>query len=85
MLRSVKKMEEQIEFLLKVIKRLNNIRKELEEENTNLKKQLTQTNTIKTLTNSFQMQNVYQEVDHILGEDYGKIMRRSAKNNVSKR
>ena len=77
-------MEEQIEFLLKVIKRLNNIRKELEEENTNLKKQLTEANTIKTLTNSFQMQNVYQEVDHILGEDYGKIMR-SAKNNVSKR
>ena len=77
-------MEEQIEFLLKVIKRLNNIRKELEEENTNLKKQLTETNTIKTLTNSFQMQNVYQEVDNILGEDYGKIMR-SAKNNVSKR
>ena len=78
-------MEEQIEFLLKVIKRLNNIRKELEEENTNLKKQLTETNTIKTLTNSFQMQNVYQEVDNILGEDYGKIMRRTAKNNVSKR
>ena len=69
-------MKEQIEFLLRVIKRLNNIRKELEEENTNLKKQLTEKNTVETLMNSFQMQNVYQEVDNILGEDYGKIMRR---------
>ena len=69
-------MKEQIEFLLGVIKRLNNIRKELEEENTNLKKQLTEKNTVETLMNSFQMQNVYQEVDHILGEDYCKIMRR---------
>ena len=69
-------MKEQIEFLLRVIRRLNNIRKELEEENTNLKKQLTEKNTVETLMNSFQMQNVYQEVDNILGEDYGKIMRR---------
>ena len=77
-------MEEQIEFLLGVIKRLNNIRKELEEENANLKKQLTEKNTVETLMNSFQMQNIYQEVDHILGEDYGKIMKEEV-DDVSKR
>ena len=77
-------MEEQIEFLLEVIRRLNNIRKELEEENANLKKQLTEKNTVETLMNSFQMQNVYQEVDNILGEDYGKIMREEV-DDVSKR
>ena len=69
-------MEEQIEFLLEVIKRLNNARKELEEENANLKKQLIEKNTTETMMNSFKMQNVYQEVDHILGEDYSKIMRK---------
>lgn len=73
-------MEEQIEFLLEVIKRLNNARKELEEENAKLKKQLSEKNTVEMLKNSFKMQNVYQEVDHILGEDYGKIMRKGEKN-----
>ena len=67
-------MEEQIEFLLEVIRRLNNVRKELEAANANLKKQLSEKNTTETMINSFKMQNVYQEVEHILGEDYTKIM-----------